>query len=303
MQLVIGALVVATATFFMLRLLPGDPARTMAGIDASPQAVEKLRERLGLNRPMIDQYTTYMEKAVRLDFGDSFVNGRSVSELIQERVPNTLLLAGLASAIMLIAGVGIGAVAGALTQDGARPRVELGFGAVNGLLASFPEFVTAVLLVFVFAVTLSWLPIAGNAGVESWILPALALAVAPTAALARIVRLETVKVLGADYVRTARSHRLPARLLYLRHALPNLLTAALTVGGLLFAGLLGGSVVVENVFAWPGVGTAVVQAIQTRDYPMIQGAIFVLGMAVLIINTLVDAVLAWLDPRLLSSTQ
>ncbi|HET6507606.1 MAG TPA: ABC transporter permease [Baekduia sp.] len=301
-QLALGVVFVATAAFFILRLLPGDPARTIAGVDARPETVAHLRASLGLDRSLPAQYVSYLGDVARLDFGQSFSSHRDVTALIGDRLLGTLLLAGLACAVMLVVGVAVGMVAGAATEGGRRPRVEMAFGFGNGLLASLPEFVTGVFLVYVFGVTLGWLPIAGRGGPDSWVLPVLALAIAPTAALARIVRLETVRVLATDYVRAARGHRLPARLLYLRHALPNLLTSALTIGGLLFAGLLGSTVVVENVFAWPGLGTLVVEAIETRDYPVIEGAVFVLGVMVLVINTLVDAALAWLDPRLLTET-
>jgi peptide/nickel transport system permease protein len=139
--------------------------------------------------------------------------------------------------------------------------------------------------------------VAGSDERAAIVLPAVAISLRPIAVLARIVRVETLNVLAQDYIRTARSKRLPDRLLYLRHALPNVLTAALTIGGLLFTGLLGGAVIVENVFAWPGLGTAVVDAVLSRDYPVIQGVILMLGAAVVFVNTLVDVLLGLVDPR------
>jgi len=168
---------------------------------------------------------------------------------------------------------------------------------VTSVGGALPEFLASTFLAFVFAIWLRWLPVAGADERAAIVLPALAISLRPISVLSRIVRVETLNVLAQDYMRTARSKRLPPRLLYLRHALPNVLTAALTIGGLLFTGLLGGAVIVENVFAWPGLGTAVVQAVLNRDYPVIQGVILMLGMAVVLVNTLVDILLGVVDPR------
>jgi peptide/nickel transport system permease protein len=160
-----------------------------------------------------------------------------------------------------------------------------------------PEFLLGVGLVYVFAVRLKWLPVAGQSGAASYVLPVSALCLGSIAALARIVRVEMLKVLGEDYMRTARSKRLPARIEYLRHCLPNMLTATLTIGGLLLGGLIGGTVLVENVFAWPGLGTIVAQSVVQQDYSLAQAIILLLGAAVLIVNFVVDLILGTLDRR------
>jgi peptide/nickel transport system permease protein len=160
-----------------------------------------------------------------------------------------------------------------------------------------PEFLTATFLAYLFAVRLGWLPVAGADSWNNYLLPALAIAIGPVAALARLTRVETVRVLSREYMVTARSKRLPPRLLYMRHALPNLLTAALTIGGMIFAALLGGTVIVENIFAWPGLGTAALNAILAKDYPTIQAILLLLGTIVLVVNTAVDGLLALVDPR------
>jgi peptide/nickel transport system permease protein len=152
-------------------------------------------------------------------------------------------------------------------------------------------------LVALFGVTLEWLPIASDASWQAFILPVLALAALPTGVLARIARIETLKVLDQEYMRVARSKRLPARLLYLRHALPNTLTATLTLGGLLLGSLVAGTVIIENVFAWPGLGSAITQAIEQKDYPLVQGIVLVLGGIALLVNLVVDVLLGVLDPR------
>jgi peptide/nickel transport system permease protein len=152
-------------------------------------------------------------------------------------------------------------------------------------------------LVFVFGVHLGWAPVAGRAGPDSYVLPVLSLAVGPAAVLARIVRVETLGVLQADFIRTARAKRLPDRLIYLRHALPNALTATITLGGLLLSAMVAGTVLVENVFAWPGLGSTIVQSILAKDYPVVQGVVLVYGVGVLAVNLAVDVALALLDPR------
>jgi peptide/nickel transport system permease protein len=164
-------------------------------------------------------------------------------------------------------------------------------------VATIPEFLLAVGLVWVFGVQLGWFPVAGRGGPSSYVLPVLSLAAGPAAVLARIVRIEMASVLNADYIRTARAKRLPPRRIYLRHALPNAVTASLTIGGLLLSSLVAGTVLVENVFAWPGLGSTIVQSILSKDYPVVQGVVLVYGTGVLLVNVAVDVALALLDPR------
>jgi peptide/nickel transport system permease protein len=197
---------------------------------------------------------------------------------------------------MLIA-LPLGIVAAVLTQRGRRRRLELGFTSGSTVLATIPEYLFAVGLVFVFGVSLGWLPVAGRGGPESYVLPVLALSIGPAAALARLIRVEMLQVLQTDYMRTARGKRLSQRQLYLRHALPNALTSALTIGGLLLGGLVGGTVLVETVFAWPGLGSKVVGSVLQKDYAVVQASALLLGALVLVLNFLVDLALGVLDPR------
>lgn len=285
------------ASFLIVRLIPGDPARTIAGLDASQEDVRRIREVLGLNKGLLAQFADYSRRAARLDFGRSFVTNEPVTKLIADRLPKTAQLAITALLLVMALSIPAGMLVGAVTREGRHPRAELAFAAVTSVGGALPEFLASTFLAFVFAVWLRILPVAGADERTAIILPALAISIRPIAVLARIVRVETLNVLAQDYIRTARSKRLPARLLYFRHTLPNVLTAALTIGGLLFAGLLGGAVIVENVFAWPGLGTAVVQAVLSRDYPVIQGVILMLGIAVVLVNTLVDVLLGLVDPR------
>jgi peptide/nickel transport system permease protein len=293
--IVLASLLVAS--FSIVRLIPGDPARTIAGIDATQDEVERVRRALGLDQPALVQFVRYTQHAGRLDFGRSFVTDEPVTKVIADRLPKTAQLALVALLLVMILSVPLGMIIGAVTREGRHRRVEVAFAAATSVGGALPEFLASTFLAFVFAVWLRWLPVAGADEGAAIILPALAISLRPVSVLSRIVRVETLNVLAQDYMRTARSKRLPPHLLYLRHALPNVLTAALTIGGLLFTGLLGGAVIVENVFAWPGLGTAVVQAVLNRDYPVIQGVILMLGIAVVLVNTAVDILLGMVDPR------
>ncbi|ANZ40984.1 peptide ABC transporter permease [Lentzea guizhouensis] len=286
-----------TAAFLMIHLIPGDPVRDALGLTAQPDVVNARREALGLNDPLVVQYWNYLTDLVRGDLGTSLVSGTPVADLIGDRLPATVQLALLAFLVVVVVAVPVGVVMAVLTKGGRRRGGELGFTSTSVVIAAIPEFLLAVALVSLFAVTLGWLPVAGKDAPGSWVLPVLALALGPAAVLARMVRVELLSVLGNDFVRTARAKRLPARLVYLRHALPNALTATLTVGAMMLAALVAGTVLVENVFAWPGLGSTIVGSIQQKDYPAVQGIVLVYGTGVLLVNLAVDVVLALLDPR------
>jgi peptide/nickel transport system permease protein len=208
-----------------------------------------------------------------------------------------LELAAVALAFVLIVSVVGGMLTAHLTRDGRRPRTEFGFTIVASVLGTVPDYLLATFLTLVFAVWLTILPVAGAEGWQSLVLPALALALPSTAVLMRIVRVETLNVLAQDYIRTARSKRLPGRVVYLRHVLPNVVTATLTIGGIMFASIVGGAVVVENVFARPGLGSVLVNAVHARDYPVIQAVMLLLAVLVVCVNTIIDVLLAIVDPR------
>jgi peptide/nickel transport system permease protein len=296
-RLALVLLVLLFATFMIIRLIPGDPARLAAGFDATPQDVANVRAEMGLDEPLPVQFASYVGRVLHLDLGRSFSSHEPVETIIADRLPRTAELAVAALVLVMLLSLPIGIAAAAATREGRHRRGELAFGAVSSLLSAVPEYLAATFLVFLLAVKLGWLPVAGSDDWNSIVLPALAIAITPTAHLARIVRVETLNVLAQDYIRTARSKRLPTRLLYLRHVLPNVLTAALTIGGLIFASLIGGAIIVENVFAWPGLGTAVVQALISRDFLVVQAAVLLLGAAVVIVNTVVDLVLGAVNPR------
>ncbi|HEX4290208.1 MAG TPA: ABC transporter permease [Trebonia sp.] len=296
-QLLVSALVLVTAAFLIIHLIPGDPVRAALGLDASQQLVNERRAQLGLDNPLWLQYVHYLQNLFTGQFGTSITSGLPVSQVIGQRLPATLELAGYSFIVAIVIAIPLGLVLGAATRNGRRRGTELTFTSVAILLAAIPGFLLSVGLVYVFGVTLHWLPVAGQSGFSSWILPVTSMAVGPAVILARILRIEMLTALRADYVRTARAKRLPGWRIYLLHVLPNALTATLTICGLLLAAMVAGTVLVENVFAWPGLGSTMVQSIISKDYPVVQGIVLVYGTGVLLINLIVDVALALLDPR------
>lgn len=290
------AVTLVAGTFLMVQLIPGDPARVVAGADAMPADVERVRHDLGLDQPLLTRFGTYAGGLLRGDMGTSFQTKEPVAEIIGGRLPFTAQIALLSVLVVLVLAVPIGLAAAA---RGSR-RTDGSFTFVTGTVGATPEYIIGTLLVLGFAIKLGWLPAAGAETLSSMVLPVAALVLPATCVMARIVRSEARNVLAQDYMRTARGRRLPPLRLYARHALPNLLTATLTLGGLILAGLLGGTVVVESVFAWPGIGQRVVEALLVRDYPVIQGCVLILGLLAALLNLLVDVVLALLDPRTLA---
>ena len=296
-QFILSVWVLVTAAFLMIHLVPGDPVRAALGLNAPVELVEARRAALGLDQPLIVQYFRYIGGLFTGDMGSSMITGQPVAEIISTRLPATLQLALLAVLLVLLVSVPVGVTMAVATRGGRRRGLELGFAAVTVILAAIPEFLLAVGLVYVFAVSLGWFPVAGNTAPFALVLPVIALAVGPIAVFSRIIRVEVLSVLGQDFIRTARAKRLAPHRIYSRHALPNAMTATLTLTGLLLTGMVAGTVLVENVFAWPGLGTMIVQSILTKDYSVVQGIVLVYGIGVLLVNLVIDVVLALLDPR------
>jgi peptide/nickel transport system permease protein len=296
-RLVGSVLILVSAAFLMIHLIPGDPVRGALGPAAAQSLVDAQRASLGLDDPLWQQYLNFLHHLVTGNLGTSITTGLPVSDVIRDRLPATVELAVAAFLVAVLIAVPLGLAMGVLTRGGRRPRAELGFTSTAVVLAAIPEFLLAVGLVYVFAVTLHWFPVAGRGSVASYVLPVLSLAVGPAAVLARICRVELLAVLQTDYLRTARAKRLPAPAIYLRHALPNAVTATITLGGLLLGGMVAGTVLVENVFGWPGLGSTIVSSIIAKDYPLVQGVVLVYGVGVLLVNLAVDVALALLDPR------
>jgi peptide/nickel transport system permease protein len=296
-RLIVSLVVLLTLTFAMIHLVPGDPVRASLGATAPAQLVQQRRAQLGLDNPLWQQYVDYVDRAVHGDFGTSLTSGEPVTEIVRTRLPTTLELAGLAFLVAVAIGVPLGVLSAAFTRDGRRRYGELAFTAATGTFASIPSFLLAVALIYLLAIRWRIFPVAGRSGPSSYVLPVAALAIGPAAALARIVRVEGLKVLEADYIRTARGKRLPARLIYLRHALPNMLTATLTISGLLLSGLIAGTVLIETVFAWTGLGSTLINSVTSKDFPLVQAVALVFGFFILVINFVVDMLLAVINPQ------
>lgn len=287
---VVGISVIA---FFFIHL-SGDPVMLMLPADASHQEIEELRQQLGFNDPLYVQYWRFATKAVQGDFGESLYYHVPAMELILERLPASLELALAAMAIALVVAIPLGILSAVKRGS----FIDLGsmLGALFGL--SMPHFWLGIMLILLFSVKLGWLPTSGRGGWEHLIMPSLALGMSLMAMFARLTRSVMLEVLGQDYVRTARAKGLKERLVIGKHALKNALIPLVTVAGMQFGFLIGGTVIIETVFAWPGVGRLVVQAIFNRDYPLVQATVLVLAVLFVLVNLLVDLLYVYLDPQI-----
>jgi glutathione transport system permease protein len=292
---------VSILVFLIVHLAPGDPAEIVAGPTAPQDVVEDVRRQLGLDQPFYVQYGLYVSRAVQGDLGRSLVTRRSVSEEIRRTFPNTLELVIVSSVWSILAAIPLGVLA-AVKRNSIFDKLSMAV-ALFGI--SFPIFFIGLIVLWVFAAYLGWLPISGRGGslltLDGWrhiALPAFTLGYFQVAALARVIRSSMLEVLGQDFVRTARAKGLKQRTVVYRHALRNAMMPAVTVIGIQFGILLGGAVVTETIFSWPGVGRMIVGAINYRDFPMVQGPILVLAAAFVLINLLVDLTYAILDPRI-----
>ncbi|MCL6449547.1 MAG: ABC transporter permease [Armatimonadetes bacterium] len=288
---------VSIITFGLINLAPGDPAELIlcsGGVEPTKEAVETLRAELGLNDPLYVQYGRWLGKAVHLDLGKSFRTGRPVAEEIFSRFPATLELACAAMAFMVCLALPAG-ILSALYRHAFLDHLSR-FGALFG--ASLPGFWLGLMLIYFFAVKLGVLPVMGRGGLRHLVLPAVTLGFGLAAVYARILRAGMLEVLGQDYIRVARAKGLKEKWVIGRHALKNALLPAVTLLGMSCGHLLGGAVIVETIFAWPGVGKFAVDAIFNRDYPVIQGYAFFMAAVFVLVNLLVDISYVFLDPRI-----
>ncbi len=290
--------VVGTLVFFLIHLVPGDPVAVMLGDWASPADEEALRTQLGLNLPIAMQYWHYISGIFQFDLGESLFFHQPVSELIAERFPMTLQLALMALLIAALIAFPLGLWA-ALRAGKWPDHLSM---TVSLIGVSIPNFWLGPMLILLFSLSLAWLPVSGAEQPFSWVLPAVTLGTALAAILARMLRASLLEVLHEDYIRTAQAKGLPARLVYGKHALLNALLPVVTILGLQLGTLLGGAVITEVVFDWPGLGQLLVESIQRRDYPVVQGCILVISVAYITINGLTELVYAWLDPRIRVAT-
>ena len=284
---------VCTLVFLLIHLVPGDPVEAMLGESAQPADRAALRASLGLDQPLATQYRRYLVGLLSLDLGRSFQDQRAVSEILGERLPATLTLAAAALLLALLLAVPLGVFA-------ARRRgssFDAGAMAFSLIGVSMPNFWLGPLLILVFSLWLGWTPVSGSDEPASLVLPAVTLGTALAAILARMVRASVLEVLSEDYIRTARAKGLSEPAVLWRHALRNAWLPVLTLLGMQLGGLLGGAVITETVFAWPGVGSLLVEAIQARDFPVVQGCVLLISLVYVLVNTLTDLAYAGVDPR------
>jgi peptide/nickel transport system permease protein len=294
--------VVAVVVFSLLRLTAGDPAAIIAGDNATSQDVAAIRTRLGLDRPIVEQFVIWVGRVVRGDFGESFFFKKPVSQLIVDRVEPTLALSVATIALTVAFAVPLGVLA-AWKRETWIDRAVMGFSVLG---FSVPVFVIGYVLIYLFAIQLAWLPVQGyqrladglGGFVERLVLPSVSLAVVFVALIARITRASVLEVLNADHVRTARAKGLAELPVLLRHVLRNAAVPIITVIGIGIAILIGGVVVTESVYGIPGLGRLTVDAVLARDYPTVQAVILVFSVVYVLINLLVDLSYTVLDPRI-----
>ena len=294
-------LIVAVLTFLLMHLLPGDPAVVMAGPEASKDAVEQIRRQLGLDRPIVEQLAVWFGHLAKGDLGRSLLLNQPVTDAVVERLPVTMSLALVSFALTLPLGIGAGVAAACFRNTWFDSAVML----LALLGVSLPSFWVAILSIILFSVTLGWLPSAGYVpiaqGVWPWfaalLQPAFILALFQIGFLARITRSAMLDVLDQDYIRTARAKGVSEWKTISKHAFRNTLIPVVTVCGIIFSLLIGGSVVIEQVFALPGIGRLIVQAIINRDYPVVQGTLLLLGFVFVLLNLAIDVLYTFVDPR------
>ncbi len=285
---------VSTLVFMLIHLVPGDPVEVMLGESAQPADRAALRHALGLDQPMTVQLYHYFNGLLHFDLGNSLHSQRPIVDMMLERLPATLELALAALLVAVVIALPLG-VLSAVRKDTAWDH---GARVVSLMGISIPHFWLGPLLILVFSLWLGWLPVSGRDGLTSLVLPALTLGTALAAILSRMMRATLLETLNEDYVRTARAKGLSETAVILRHALRNALLPVITVLGLQLGALLGGAIITEMVFSWPGIGQLTIEAIHRRDYPVVQACILLVSVTYVAVNTLTDLAYAGLDPRL-----
>jgi peptide/nickel transport system permease protein len=285
---------VSVLIFLMLRVLPGDPARVLAGLDASAAQVERIRAELGLDEPLLSQYWSFISGVLQGDLGVSARTSRPVALEIVARMPATLTLAVVATLIGAVVGVSAGVIA-AVRRNSVLDHV---ISSVAMMGVSMPVYWLGLLLILLFAVTLGWLPAAGSSEPSSIVLPAATLGAFSTALVSRMTRASMLEVLGQDFIRTAQAKGAPPRTVIVKHGLRNAFIPILTVISLQFGALLGGAVLTETVFGWPGIGRLLVDSIAARDFAVVQGLVLVYAALFVLLNVFVDLLYVVVDPRI-----
>jgi glutathione transport system permease protein len=287
-------LIVALFVFLFVHLLPGDPARLAAGVDATPETVELVRKDLGLDKPLPQQFVRFLDGVIHWDFGTSLRTKRPVAEEIGDRFMPTFWLTVWSMVWSVIIGMAIGIVS-AVFRNRSPDRIGMTL-AVSGI--SFPAFALGMVLMQIFSVQLGWLPTVGADTWKHYILPSVTLGAAVAAIMARFTRSSFVDILGEDYIRTARAKGLDETRVVIKHGMRNALIPVVTMMGLQFGFLLGGSIVVEKVFNWPGLGRLLVDAVDMRDYKVIQALVLLFSLEFILINLIVDVLYGVINPTI-----
>jgi len=286
----IGAL---TLVFFLIHLVPGDPIEVMLGETASATDKEELRRNLALDQPLMTQYRSFLTGLFQGDLGRSLYERTGITDLIRARLPATLELTLSAMALAVVIAFPL-AILAAIHKGSWIDRGSLLFSLLG---LSLPNFWLGPLLMIIFSIQLGWTPVSGRGGLDHLFLPSLTLGMGMAAILTRILRASLLQVAHEDYVRSARAKGLSEKAVWLKHTLRNALLSVITIMSLQFGSLLAGSIITETVFSWPGIGRLTVQAIQTRDYPLVQGCVLVIATSYLLVNLLTDIVYHLVDPR------
>jgi len=301
-QLVPILILASIIIFTIMHMIPGDPAQVYAGPDATPEALAAIRKDMGLDQPLPIQYLLWLQHVVRLDFGVSYTSKYPVIDLIQQKAGATLELALAAALLQVAIGIPLGILA-ALNQ---RRWIDYVISGYNSIVMAIPNFWLGILLILLLSLQFRVLPPGGRIEflahpAEAWkslLMPALSLALFASASVTRFTRAAMLEVLGEQYVRTARAKGLRERVVIVRHALRNALIPVVTVVGIQFGYLLGGAVIIESVFAWPGMGRLIMQGIGNRDYTVVQGALILFVATFVVLNLLIDVCYVFLDPRI-----
>jgi peptide/nickel transport system permease protein len=283
-----------TLVFFLIHLVPGDPVEVMLGETASAADKEELRRSLALDQPLMVQYHSFLTGLLRGNLGSSLYEQSSVTDLIRTRLPATIELTLCAMAIAVVISFPL-AILAAVKKGTGIDRGALLFSLLG---LSLPNFWLGPLLMIIFSIELGWTPVSGRGGLDHLVLPSLTLGMGMAAILTRILRGSLLQVINEDYVRSARAKGLSEKQVWLKHTLRNALLSVITIMSLQFGSLLAGSIITETVFSWPGIGRLTVQAIQTRDYPLVQGCVLVIAISYLLVNLLTDIFYHFVDPRI-----
>lgn len=285
---------VSCLVFFLIHLVPGDPVEVMLGESSQPADREALRVALGLDQPIWVQLLNYFNGLLHFDLGESLHSKRPIVDLLMERIPATATLAAAGLLVAVVIAFPLGIMA-AMKKDTAWDSGAM-FFSLFGI--SIPNFWMGPLLILFFSLWLGWLPVSGQSGIASLVLPALTLGTALAAILARMIRATLLEVMSEDYMRTARAKGLSERAVIMNHGLKNAMLPVITLLGLQLGALLGGAMITEIVFSWPGIGQLTIDAINRRDYPVVQACILLISLTYVVVNTLTDLVYAWMDPRI-----